>query len=134
MSPGNTAENKSIMSGIVKIDNTCDTSASSAAGCVSTPYGAGANTAVSPTGIAITQIPESKKVGVINEFCGINANIKMNNAGHNANLTKESTYNRHFLTNSKRLIFATIIPVKIIAKGDIHAPHDDTTSVANDGI
>ena len=70
MSPGHATANNSIISGMVIIDSTCERSANSAAGCVSTPYGAGAKTAVKPDGMDITQIPHIKKLGVIKAFCG----------------------------------------------------------------
>ena len=100
-----------------------------AATLVSFPYAPGITTVLSPSGIAREHNAQTKTV------CSKSINFEMpiNTRGSITNLIIETAYIFKFVKVFVRLIFETVMPVRIIATGDIQFPDASTVELINVG-
>ena len=118
------------MSGIVIHDKRCEISAMPAAVEVSLPYAAGTTMVLSPSGIASSHMMQSAMPGT---DMGRKARTAIPIRGSTIRRTIDTAYMDAFLNVDLRSIFAMVIPVSIIASGDIHAPRESMALFANVG-
>ena len=115
------------------MENTELIKASPAAWEVSLPYAAGTTTAFKPIERQVIIIPLTSILSVKKPPLGSNAHTPMYKSGKTHIRIAEITYKRHCFISDKTSALAIIIPVNIIAIGDIQSPATFTTEVMTVG-